>query len=283
MAKKVGLALGAGGSWGFASLGVLRALEENEIAVDFLSGSSMGAVIAVAYASGFKESETLKEISSIFQKIKLRHIIKLSTHPFGLSSHEKRQKYLEKILGDLTFEDLGIPVSVVATDFKSGEEVVFSKGAILPAVLSSSSFLFLFAPYEYRGKTLTDGGLSNPTPTDLVKKMGADIVIGVDVTSKRHLTRLEVTRKWHHAITLKIPFLKYFLSTRVDKIANQLLDILFSNLNKEKIKNSPPDFLLSPIVTHFGQFDFKKIDLIAEEGYKETLKIIPDLKKLLAS
>jgi len=281
MSRKLGVALGAGGSWGFASLGVLRALEEEGIKVDYLSGSSMGSIIAVAYASKFAGEDTINQIINIFKTIKLRHIVKLSTHPFGLSSHEKRQVYFEKLLKDLTFEKLTIPVGVVATDFKTGEEVLFKEGPVLPATLASSALPFIFAPYNYQGAVLIDGGLSNPTPVDVVRNMGAEIVIGVDVTSKQHLTRLQTQTKWHHKVTLKIPVLRYFISTKFDKIYFQVLDLLFSNLNKGKVLQSPPDFLLTPEVTHLGQMDFKKINQIEQEGYKETKKIIPALKKLL--
>lgn len=282
MSKKLGVALGGGGAWSIAGLGVIKVLEENNIKVDYLAGCSMGALIAAAYSSNFAKEETLTRVEHILSKMKLRHGIHFNRHnSFGLFSSEKIDQGFEKEVGKLSFEDLKIPLSVVATDFKTGEEVIFNSGPLTPAVTASSAFAFIFTPFEYQGRLLTDGGLSNPTPTDIVSSMGADVVIGVDVTSRRHLKRLEINERWHHKIIRLIPPLHYASSRHLGKAFRQIIDLLFSNLNRVKLENNPPDFLLIPEVTHWDQFSFHLAHDFIREGEKVTREIVPQLKKAL--
>ena len=282
MSKKLGLAIGSGGGWSISSLGVLKVLEEEGIKVDFLAGASMGALIAGAYASNFAEERTLGEIKRIVSDFSLRKAFSPKADKrFGFFSSEKMGKIFEKEVGKLRFEDLKIPLSVVATDFKTGEEVIFDSGPVTPAISGSAAFVFMFTPFEYEGRLLTDGGISNPTPVDIVRKMGADVVIGVDVTGKGHLTRTEIKRAWHHPVTLRIPPLHYITNRHLGKTGIQLIDLLFTNLNRNKVIQSPPDFLLTPNVTHYNQFDFKNTDKFIAEGERVAREILPELRKLL--
>lgn len=283
MSKKLGVALGGGGAWSIAGLGVLKALQEAEIEVDYLAGCSMGAMIAAAYASSFAGEGTLQKIEEVVGSMKLRHGLHFNRqHQYGLFSPEKIGHGFEEKVGKFNFEDLKIPLSVVATDFKTGEPVIFDSGPITPAITASAAFALLFAPYPYQGRLLTDGGLSMPTPVEVVKNMGADIIIGVDVTSRQHLKRLDnPITSWHHKITRLIPPLHYATNRHMRKGISQTLDLLFTNLNRANLKNCPPDFLLVPEVTHLNQFSFHQAKKFMEEGEKVTQKILPDLKKLL--
>lgn len=281
--KKLGLALGGGGAWSIAGLGVIKTLIEEGIEIDYLAGCSMGALICAAYSSNFAGVNTLKKVEEIVTNMRLRKGIGFNRHKtFGLFSSEKIGEGFEKSVGKLNFEDLIIPLSVVATNFKTGEEVVFNKGSLTPALCASASFAILFSPYEYQGKFLTDGGLSNPTPTDVVKQMGADIVIGVDVTSKNHLKRFDRAQEaWHHKLTKYIPPLHYLTSRNIPGAIGQVVDILFSNVNRNKLLQNPPDFLLIPEVTHMDQFGFHLAKDYMQEGEKVAREILPDLKKKL--
>jgi NTE family protein len=277
--KKLGIALGGGGGWSLASVGVLKVLEEEGIKVDYIAACSMGSLIGTAYSSGTK---SLDEISKIMSDFRITQAFNPVPHKaFGMFSSEKIGKQFEEKVGRFNFEDLKIPLTVVATDFRTGEEVVFKEGPVTPAITGSSCFMFMFTPYEYQGRLLTDGGISNPTPVDLARKMGADVVIGIDVTAKGHLTRTEIKRPWHHPITVRIPPLHYLTNRHIGKTAMQLVDLLFTNLNRNKILQSPPDFLLVPQVTHHNQFNFKKTPEIVREGERVAREIIPDLKKAL--
>lgn len=281
--KKLGIALGGGGAWSIAGLGVIKVLEEEGIEIDYLAGCSMGALISAAYASQFAGSDTLKKVEEIIRNMRLSKGITFNRHKtFGLFSSDKIGEGFEKSVGKLNFEDLKIPVSVVATNFRTGEEVIFDKGPITPALCASASFAILFAPYEYQGKLLTDGGLSNPTPVDIVKRMGADVVIGIDVTSKNHLKRADqIQEAWHHKLTKYIPPLHYVTSRNVSGSFVQVIDMLFSNVNRYKLQLDPPDYLLIPEVTHMNQFGFSNAQEYMKQGEKVAREILPDLKKKL--
>ncbi len=282
--KKLGIALGAGGAWTIACLGVLKVLQENEIKIDYLSGSSMGALIGAAYASNLAGDQTLHEVEKMIAALKLRKAISFSIHnSFGLFSSEKIGREFEKLAGELNFEDLYIPMSVVATDFQTGEEVIFTKGSIAPALSASAAFAILFSPYKYQGKLLTDGGLSQPIPVKAVKDLGADITIGIDITSKRHTKRAqEVQESWHHKLTRFIPPLHYISHRNITGGIGQTVDLLFSNLNRKNMELDPPDFLLIPEVTHMDQFGFHLASEFIKEGERVAREILPELKKRLA-
>lgn len=148
MTKKLGIALGGGGAWSIPGLGVLKALDENDIKVDYLAGCSMGALIMAAYASRFAGEDTLKEVERMVREMKLRQAINFSRHQtHGLFSPRKIGEQFEKNIGKLNFEDLKIPLAIVATDFKTGEEVVFNSGPLTPAIMASCSFTLIFTPY----------------------------------------------------------------------------------------------------------------------------------------
>lgn len=282
MSKKLGLALGGGGAWSIAGLGVIKALVDSGIKIDYLAGCSMGAMITAAYASNFAGEDTIGRIEEILTNTKMSQVIHFkSHHRFGLFSSEKIGHNFEELVGKLNIEDLSIPLSIIATDFKTGEQVVFNKGSLTEAISASASFGLIFTPYEHQGRLLTDGGFSNPTPVDVVKQMGADITVGIDITSKRHLKRTEVQPKWYHKITSKIPPLHYLVNRHLGKTTTQIIDLLFSNINRIKLEQNPPDFLLIPEVTHHGQFNFKLTPEFIKQGEKVTLEIISELKKRL--
>lgn len=286
MAKKLGIALGAGGAWGIASLGVIKVLRQEGIDIDYIAGSSMGALIGAAYASNFAGEDTLKKVEEIVSQMRLRASVSFNRlDTFGLFSPHKIGAGFEKVVGKINFEDLPIPLSIVATNFKTGEEVIFNKGPLTPAITGSCAFAFLFTPFEHNGILLTDGGLSNPTPADIVRNMGADVVIGIDLTSKRNLHRVEEVYKfkqrWHHKIIKYIPPLHYLMNRRVGGSLSQIIDLLFTNMNKYKLSLNPPDFLLVPQVTHLNQFGFDLAPEFIKEGEKVAREILPDLKKLL--
>ncbi len=283
MTKKIGLAIGGGAAWSASAIGVLKVLQQHNIKIDYLAGCSMGAMIAVSFASQFAGDQTLDQIAEILKNTKPKDI-RTRNHrkSFGLFSPDKIGSSFEKNVGKLTFEQLKIPTSVVATDFKTGEEVIFNSGPVTPAIIASSALPIIFQPYEYQGKLLTDGWLSNVVPSDVVKKMGADIIIAIDVTAKGHLTRLNPKKpKWHHHVTKFIPPLHYLTTRNMPATFYQMIDLLTSNMNKYKLQLDPPDFILTPNVTHSNQMHFHLVPDHIKEGERVINEILPQLKKLL--
>ena len=206
---KVGLVLSGGGAKGLAHIGVLKVLEENGVKIDYIAGTSMGAIIGGLYASGY----TATELDSIFQQVDTEALVQDYIPRISKSFHEKRNDevyalqlpfenfkitmpkalskgmYNNNLLSELLahvryerdFSQLSIPFACVATDLKTGEKIVMREGNLPQSILASGAFPSLYTPAEIHGRTLIDGGIADNYPVDLVREMGADIIIGVDV------------------------------------------------------------------------------------------------------
>ena len=172
---KVGVALGGGFARGIAHLGVLRVLEEERIPVDYLAGTSAGAMLAIAYASG----HPIHEIVAQARATRFKDFGNWKLSWLGLASNQKLAHYPRKFLGVSTFEELRIPLAIAATDLGSGEPVYFKSGALGPALRASCAYPGMFVPVEVDGRMLVDGFLAAPVPVDALRKMGADVVIAI--------------------------------------------------------------------------------------------------------
>ncbi|MBN1799062.1 MAG: patatin-like phospholipase family protein [Spirochaetales bacterium] len=176
--KKVGLALGSGGTMGMAHIGVIKFLEEHNIPVHYVAGTSAGAIVGALYAAGKKSSE----LADIADRLNWLSILRPNMLKFkGMVQHKGLQKILERHLDVNTIEELSLPCTIVATDFDQGKRAYFTSGPIIPAVLASSCIPVLFEPIKYRGKTYVDGFLTESVPIKAVRSMGADFVIAVDL------------------------------------------------------------------------------------------------------
>jgi len=177
--KTIGLALGSGAFRGFSHIGVLKVLEKNNIPIDYLSGSSIGAWVAAHYAI-FQDAKKLEKEILDNSRERWGSLLDLSWGG-GIISGDKFLKLLEKNLRQASFSDLKIPLRVVATDLISGQPYIFTKGSVARAVRASTSVPLIFKPFAYQKKLLIDGALSDPVPGALVRKMGAELVIGVNL------------------------------------------------------------------------------------------------------
>ncbi|MCR4398773.1 MAG: patatin-like phospholipase family protein [Firmicutes bacterium] len=175
----VGLALGGGVLRGLAHIGVLRAIREAGIRIDCLAGTSSGAVIGACYAAGISP-ESMEEIAS---RAQWRNLAEVSIRRDGLISTKRLAAYLDSIIGGATFDDLGPKFAVVACDIATGDEVVISTGRVSEAVRASCAIPGIFVPVRHGGRVLVDGGLCNNVPASVVRRLGADFVIAVDVNA----------------------------------------------------------------------------------------------------
>lgn len=171
----LGLALGGGFSRGFAHLGVLQVLEQNQIPVSFLAGTSVGSILGAAYASG----APLARIIEACRKIRFRDIARWRVSRLGLANNQRLGDLINHVFASHSFEDLRIPLAIVATDLGTGEPVVFTHGDLSGAIRASCAFPGLFEPVEIGTRFLADGGLVAPVPTGAVRSLGARHVIGV--------------------------------------------------------------------------------------------------------
>jgi len=173
----IGLALGGGFARGFAHLGVLQVLEQNQIPISHIAGTSVGSILGAAYASG----APLDRIIETCRTLRFRDIARWRVSRLGLASNHRLATLIERVFESRDFEDLRIPLAVVATDLTSGEPVVFTQGNLVDAIRASCAFPGLFEPVEIGTRCLADGGLVAPVPTHAARELGAGIVVGVSV------------------------------------------------------------------------------------------------------
>ena len=197
--KKVGLALGGGYARGLAHIGVLEVLEREGIPIDLIAGTSAGALVGALYAAE-GDAALIRKQATQMDWVGLTSLIDFTIHRSGFLGGRRVTGLLKRFMGDVRFEDLTIPLSCVATDIITGDEVVLSHGPVLEAVRSSISVPVLFTVVKNEGRFLVDGGLVNNVPVSVARKMGADFVIAVDVTPDRreraaHITRNETNRE----------------------------------------------------------------------------------------
>jgi len=175
---RIGLVLGAGSARGLAHIGVMQVLLENQIPFDFLVGSSMGALIAAVYACGGDIYMTGKLAgalnTSLFWDVGIPRM--------GFVSGKRIEHFLRLITKGKSFEDLDMPLAVVTTDIETGEKIVIQEGPVHTAVRASISIPGVFAPVRYQNRLLVDGAVAERLPVGVARDLGAEIVLGVDVT-----------------------------------------------------------------------------------------------------
>jgi len=180
MVRKIGLALGAGAARGYAHIGVLKVLDEEKIPIDFIAGTSIGALIGVIYASGIRAKE-IEEIVLNLDRKKTTSFFTPTIPYSGLVEGKRITEFIKSIIGTPNIEDLKIPFATIATDVMSGREVIMTKGSTVEAVRASISIPGIFTPFKVNGDFLIDGGLVDPLPVNCVSDMGADFIIAVNV------------------------------------------------------------------------------------------------------
>jgi NTE family protein len=259
MKKEIGLALGSGGAKGLAHIGVIKALEENDISIDYISGSSIGALIGGVYAAT-KDVQRLEETVLNTDWKKIFSLIDPALKG-GLLGGNKVKGFIEKYIVEESFEDLMIPLSVVTTNLKNGEPVIFKSGEISLAIRASISFPLLFRPVRTGKNILGDGGLSLPVPVSVVKAMGADVIVAVNLDGD-YFNEEDQIKKF-----------KFY------NIANNSLNILRYHLSASNIKEADVVVLPKTGKVYWNKFVDGK-DVI-DSGEKAMKKEIDNLKKII--
>ncbi len=262
---RIGLALGGGAAKGIAHIAMIEALDELGVKPSIIAGTSIGAIVGSNYASGMSGRDmrefALKLFSNrteLLRRIATRWPGSLTTlwNPFtpALFSAEALVEILMPETLPLSFEKLTLPFVTVATDFYAQEEVLFERGALIPAIAASSALPALMTPVEHEGRVLIDGGFVNPTPFDILRER-ADLTVAIDVTGT---TRSRTPGKLPNSFEVSIGGAQITLASIV----------------KEKLKQGGPDVLIRPAVNQFAAMDFMRTREILEasEPAKEELK-----------
>lgn len=176
---RIGLALSGGGTRGIAHIGVLRAFEESRIKFDYVSGTSAGSLVGAMYAAGIPWEQMLEEAKKVRRKDIVNSRVVIGSESANV------EKLADILLLGKNFNELNIPFCAVAVDIASGQEIILDSGCVARSVAASCAVPALFKPVEMNGMLLVDGGLLNNMPADVCRRMGADIVIGVDLNHNR--------------------------------------------------------------------------------------------------
>jgi NTE family protein len=276
--KKVGLALSGGGARGLAHIGVLKVLEKAGVPISVMAGTSMGGLIAIAYAAGYPIAE-MEDRALRFSRLKeLMKLIDLTPQRRGLLEGQKVRNYIRAWLGDhLTFADLQIPTTLTTVDLNSGQEVLLSSGPILPAVFATIAIPGIFKPVIESGQLLVDGGVLDNLPIQPVQLLGANFVIAVDVHPYPQKRRQMNDNPHHHHWPIPMPdfFNDFYLSEM----------IMIGELTKINIEMTKPDVIIRPIIPPEISmlFGFHRADEIIRAGEDATKEKLNDILTLISS
>ncbi len=243
--RVVGIALSGGAARCIGQIGVLETLEKAGIGVDAIAGTSGGSFVGALYASG---QISIPEMKRLARGIKWRHVVRPNLPKKGLISSEKIYHYVRGILNDMTFEDLKIPLAVVASDLRSGDKVVLTQGSVARAVQASCSLPVIVTPTSLNGQVLVDGGAASQLPVLTAKEnLGAKFVIGVDV----NCNAME-TARLDNLFQIGIHFISLFARR------NALVERQFA------------DVMIEVDASGVSLLDLDKADLLMERGRQAT-------------
>ena len=251
---RIGLALGGGFARGIAHIGVLKALVNAKIPIDCIAGTSVGALIAAAYATGV----SLEKMQRRAAATRFADFGKWRLSRMGFASNERLERYLYQISLFTRFEQAKIPLAIAATDLGSGEAVYLTEGEIGPALRASCAYPGLFLPVEHQGRILVDGFLAAPVPVDAVKRLGADIVIAV---------WLESAGKGEQP-------------DNVVEVISRSFAIMQRNADNRWRRKA--DVVVEPDVFHFAWDDFRQTPQLIAAGETATRAAIPRIRAALA-
>lgn len=242
---KLGLALGSGGAKGFAELGALKAFEENGIEFNVVAGTSIGSIVGAFYANGYTStdiSELLKRVN--FGDIKNMFMLNMDTSGlFGV---------IDKAIGSLNIEELKKPFRAIATEIESGDAKVFDSGNVALALCASSSYPPFFKPVIIGNERYVDGAFSNSIPADVVRGLGADYIVGIDLST--HDT--------------KPSLLSRIFPTYEGKVKEPW-----------KIGYDNSDVMIHPNLSEYTATSFSQAEAIYDLGYQATIELIPKIKE----
>ncbi len=270
--RLVGIALSSGNARGFAHIGVLKVLEENGIPIDMIAGTSAGAVFGSLYAAG----RSLPEIYRFAVNIQRQYNFATGFRYWdfripprsGLIKGNKVLEYFRESLANKTFDDLDIPLYIIAADVISGEEIVFDRGPVAEAVRASMSVIGVLEPAFVAGRHLIDGGAVNPIPSQLLADKGINIVLASSVipSLEDRLHRRELKREGR--------------APNVIGIVMGAMEIMESEIIKTRM--GPVDVLIEPDIGRYGTLEYDKVNEMMRCGEEAAHQKVPFIKQLLA-
>jgi NTE family protein len=248
----IGVALGGGFARGIAHIGVLKVLEQEGIPVRVIAGTSVGALIGACYCSGLSPAE----MEEVARNTRFTSFARWTLSRCGFASNDRMISYLTRTLKCKTFEDLRIPLGITATDFNTGEGVIFHSGSVIDPVRASCAYPGMFLPVEIRGRYFVDGMLSHPVPTRPVREMGAERVLAVHLKGT-----------WSNGGP---PRHLFDVIGQSFAIAQDAMASLW---------RGAADIVIEPDVAGFGYDDFKRAKDLIKVGEAAMYAALPEVRK----
>ena len=295
----IGLALGSGAAYGLAHIGVFRVLEREGILPDIVAGCSIGALVAGLWAAGYNADEMErigKAIDGVWASaMKLIGLSDFSLPHHGFLKGNQITRFLESYIGDKTFQELRVPVKIIAANLFTSEEVIIETGRVVDAIRASISIPGIFRPVFHNGQYLIDGGVVDPLPVRVLAAAGVKKIIAVNVLPgpKDRIERnrmQEEIRKNKQAAAQKRNFFKRMSSSTVDKVYHRyavnslnviVSTIQFMEFEMASMWASQADVLIHPILREAHWAQFYTPDKFIKLGEEKTLQQIEDIKRLL--
>ena len=250
----IGLALGGGFARGMAHIGVLKVLEAEGIPIRVVAGTSVGALIGAAYCSGL----SIEELEKVAHSCRFTTFARWTVSRYGFASNDRMVSFLTRVLKVKTFEELRIPLGVTATDFNTGEGIVFHSGSIVDPVRASCAYPGMFLPVNIRGRWLVDGMLSHPVPSRPLREMGAKRVLAVHLKGQ-----------WSK-----------------DGVPRHLFDVIGQSFaiaqdQMSHLWRGAADLVVEPDVAGFAYDDFKRAGDLIRSGEVAMRQALPEVRKWL--
>ena len=314
--KSLGLVLGSGSSRGWAHIGVIEALEEADIPIDFIAGCSVGAYIGAIYAGGGLPG--LKEFLLKMDGKKIFSYVDVAISRSGLLNGTKRVDELYSMYTEAeTFDDLDIPIVMVATDLERARKVILKEGRIIDALRATMSYPGLFSPVMFEGRWLIDGGVLDPVPVGVARAMGADVIVAVDLNTRIVSPRrgglsgekgdeeisnpAEETKKEgpkRHPIIDKVSSYLDNIETifkdkenshqqenssppEIIETVTASISIMAERITRMNLAVDRPDILIQPRLGEMKMMNFDHVSHAINEGYIGAQEKIEDLRTIL--
>ena len=277
-APKIGLALSGGGARGLAHIGVLKVLEKEQVPIDLLAGTSMGGVVAAAYAAGIKPGLMEQEALRMAQPRRLLSLADPTLPRRGLFEGQRVIDYLTHRLGACSFENLRCPLSLMAVDLERSEAVILNEGELMDAVRATIALPGLFKPVEQNGQLLVDGGLLDNLPADVVRRMGADIVIAVDVVGENSTFSAMIKRLRERR------YVPPGLASTFEVILRSL-DVMMKEINQRRLLEAAPEVIIRPPIPPDVSvlLGFTRAAETIAAGRRAALEALPDIHSVLGA
>ncbi|MDF1524965.1 MAG: patatin-like phospholipase family protein [bacterium] len=301
--KKIGLALGSGAARGWAHIGVLRYLNETGIKVDYIAGTSMGALVGASFSLG--KLDALEQFALHLDWRQILSFLDVTFPVSGLIEGKKISEFVREHHEEtVTLERMPIPFCAVATELNSGTEVCLNTGDLLEAIRASISIPGIFTPVKSEGNLLVDGGLVNPVPVSVVRQMGADFVVAVDLShyfpkiddGGHHLAPEEETpgpeeidtdqsdrtgvlglvndlkerASLFKAQSLLRNWTKKEPTLNIFEVTLSSLNVMQAQIARASLALDRPDVLIQPKLNHIGFMEFNRSRETIAEGYLQA-------------